>query len=43
MNSETLARIKDLQENHSETLNVWVNGSDILKKAFAETVLKIEV
>jgi hypothetical protein len=43
MNVETLARIKELHQSHTETLNAWRNSTDMLKKAFAETVLKIEV
>lgn len=43
MNSETLAKIKELHEHHTATLKAWSQGTDMLKKAFADTVLKIEV
>lgn len=43
MDKETTVKIKELKEQHEGTLHAWVHGTDILKKAFAETVLKIEL
>jgi len=43
MKPETLVKIRELHDYHEATLKAWLNGTDMLKKAFAETVLKIEV
>lgn len=43
MNAETAVLIEELHDHHTETLKAWSNGTDMLKKAFAEIVLKIQV